>query len=273
MGIYLASNAASLNALNNLSNVTRNLSKSLERLSSGSKLNRASDGAASLLASENLRSQIRGSNVAMSNVQQGISMLQTADGALRQSYDVLQRMRELAIEGSSTTADGAALNAEFQELITELDNISDNTSYNGNSLLDGSIPGAGAFNIIIDANGTAYNISSAFADSDATALAVADDDVANAANAATALTAVDAAMSTLATRLADIGGHDNTLTRQLNTLSISMENMTAAESNIRNTDVAAEMSNLTRLQILQQASASALAQANQLPSIAMRFLQ
>lgn len=276
MPIYLASNLGSLSAQRNLNLSSSALNKSLERLSSGYKINRASDGAGSLLLSENLRSQIRGSDVAMSNVQQGLSMVQTADSSMQQIFNTLQSMREAAVaaaNGTQTAAQYTAAQNTVQQMATSIDSIAGKTVYNGTQLLMGSptvVIQAGSDN---NAN-SQLTISPAFAgNKDSTGLGVNGILISSQATAQAAITTIDTAIASLSNSLATVGGWENTLSAQLNTLSIVKENLTSAEANIRNTDVAAETANVTRLQILQQAGAYALAQANAMPSIALKLLQ
>lgn len=278
MGIFSGYNMASANALRNLSNVSSSLNKSLERLSSGYKLNRASDGSAELITSENLRAQIRGNQAAMSNVQQGLSMLNTADGALAGISDKIQRARELVITVSSDTAsteDQTAASNELTAIYAEIDSVTANTNYNDHVLLDGSIPTAGAFNIQVGANdGQQVDINSAFRDNSTAAagLNLQQTDLSSAANRTTALGEIDAALAEVNANRAVVGQHQGTLESQLDYLSVANENLSASESLIRNTDIAQETATLARLQIQQQASAAALAQANVLPSLLLQLL-
>ncbi|MBX2861318.1 MAG: hypothetical protein KTR14_08785 [Vampirovibrio sp.] len=276
MGLFLNSNAASINAQRNLFNVSNDLNKSLERLSSGFKINKASDGAANLVLSEDLRGQIRGTDAAISNVQQGVSILNTADGGLQQISGLLQRARELAVSASNgTVTDFTAFNDEYQEIRTAIDAVSTNTQFNGNVLLDGSLSGA-AFNIQTGPDsGDTINIAAAFADggiSGAVGTALATAAITNTTTASALIGNVDSAITALGTLISDVGGFGTQLANQLDGLTITKENLVSAEASIRNTDIAQETSNLTRLQVTQQAAASALSQANQLPSIALRLL-
>ncbi len=274
MSIYLNANISALNSVNNLNMATRKLNKSLERLSSGYKINRASDGPSSLLVSENLRSQIRGTDVAMSNVQQGLSMVQSADGAMQQITEHLQHMREIALAASNgtVTADQmAAYAADYAASRNTIDNIAANVKYGTTALLDGS---TGTINIQIGANsGDTFDVSGAFTTCTAAALGAATAALATAADAATLLGQVDAALAAVSTKLATVGTFENSLSDQLTYLGVAKENYTSAEANIRNTDVATETANVTRLQILQQAAAYSLSQANAMPSLALRLLQ
>ena len=270
MSIFLNTNSASINAQRNLANITMNLNKSLERLSSGYKINNASDGPAQLVISEGLRAQIRGSQAAITNVQQGISMANTAGSVQISSMDTLQRMREIAVEASNgTVTDFGAFTAEMTQLIAELDSNA-GAQYNSINIADGT---SGAINIQTGANnGDALDISGAFADIDATALGVNAVSVASNANASAAIATIDTAMSTLGATMAATGGMVSRLEGISNNLSIAVENLSASEASIRNTDIAQETATLTRLQITQQAAASALSQANLLPSIALSLL-
>ena len=144
MGLYINYNAASVNSMRNLNTTMASLNKSMERLSTGYKINRAGDGPSGLLLSEGLRAQIRGSQAAATNVQQGSSMINAADGAMQSTYSVLQRIREIAVSASTATANASSYQAEYLQLRSELDSISNNSTYNGRVLLDGSIAGGSA---------------------------------------------------------------------------------------------------------------------------------
>jgi len=275
MTIYLNSNATSLTNQRALNTVTGALNKSLQKLATGFKINSAGDGAGSLLASENLRSQIRGSDVAMGNVQQGLSMLQTADGAMQQIYEHLQSMRDITVAAKNagvTSNQYAAYKADYDAHITAINNIATNSSYNGNNLIGDTPLAAGTIQAGANAADT-IDVSGAFATNNASGLGIQTSTLGTAANASDLMADVDAALATLSNRMATLGGHESTLESQLNLLSIQKENYTSAEASIRNTDVAAETSKVTQLQIVQQAAAYALSQANQAPSIAMRLLQ
>lgn len=275
MTIYLNSNATSLANQHSLNSVTRSMNKSLEKLASGFKINKAGDGAGSLLASENLRSQIRGSDVAMTNVQHGLSMLQTADGGMQQIYEHLQGMRDITVAAANTgvtTAQYAAYKADFDAHITAINSIASNTTYGTTSLIGASPTTTGS--IQAGANSTdTISIVAAFTTNTASGLGVATSTLATVANATSLMNDIDTAMGTLSNRLATVGGLESSMESQLNLLSVKKENYTAAEASLRNTDVAAETSKVTQLQIVQQAAAFALAQANQAPSIAMKLLQ
>lgn len=271
MSLYLNTNTASISGQRHLSNITLNLNKSLARLSSGYKINNASDGPAGLVASELLRGQIRGSQAAINNVQQGISMTNAAGGVQQSSMDVLQRMREIAVEASNgTVTNFTPYVNEFTQLQAQLD-ANAATTYNGTDISDA----AAAVTLHVGPNAAnTLNISAAFGDIQATALAVdaGNANVASNAGAQAAVTSIDAAINTLGGIMATTGGMTNRLQGIANNLSITVENLSASEASIRNTDVAQETATLTRLQIMQQAAAASLAQANQMPAIALTLL-
>ena len=278
MPLVVNTNVASINAQRSLSNNVNSLSKSMEKLSSGYRINKAGDDAAGLTISENLRAQIRGSKKAIDNAQDGINVLNIADAALGSITNNLQRMRELSVQAgndTNSTASRTALKTEFDALATEITRISDSTNFNGVQLLDGTTasiniqlgPGSAAASNVL-------NIAS-FADIDATALGVATGatPLATNANAIATIALVDTAITTVNTRRSGIGAVSNRLETAVSNLMSSVENLSAAESRIRDVDVAAESSNLVRNQVLQQASAAMLSQANQQPSVALSLLK
>jgi flagellin len=275
MGMFLTNTGATINALRNFSINAEKLNKSLERLSSGYKINRAADGAASLLISENLRSQMRGYSVAITNSQQGLSMLQTADGALQQITDHLQKIREIAVAASNETTSTqqfAAYQADLQAELAAIDNIATNTKYGSHTLLDGSI--GASFNLQIGPNsGDTLDIAAAFTDNQVSTLGIDQNTLSAVADATTLLGQVDTALGKIAGNLAKIGQYENSVENQMNYLSIANENTSAAEASIRNTDVATEIANVARYQILQQAGAYALSQIMASASLAARLLQ
>lgn len=283
MPLVINTNVASINAQRNLGNNTNMLARSIERLSSGYRINRAGDDAAGLQISEKLRSQIQGSKKALDNVQDGSNVLNIADGALATITENLQRMRELSVQAANDTYDPtarAAIEQELDQLASEITRISDSTQFNGVSLLDGSINGSG--NMVLQVgfgNNSSQNIidvggTGAFADTDAAALGVDDAniDVTNNTNARNAINSIDTALNNVTTQRTFIGATINRLERAATNLSTQIENVSAAESRIRNVDVAAESAELVRNQILQQSSAAMLSQANQFPSIALQLL-
>jgi flagellin len=274
MTLSLGSNNNALTITRYLNSVNKQLSKSLERLATGYKLNHASDGAAAMMLSANLTSQIRGYEVASSNSQQGLSMLETADSALQEINNHLQTIRDIAVAASNSTTTAAqfsAYQAELQAALASIDSISTNTKFGTNVLLNGA-----AFNIQIGPNsGDTVDIKSAFTNnaSGAAGLGITQNTLASTANAATLLGQVDTALATANSNLATIGAFENRLSDQMTYLANAQSNTEASLMSIRDTDMAAETARVTRLQILQQAAAYALAQANTLPQLALTLLQ
>lgn len=269
-------NIGALNANRNININSANASKSMEKLSSGLKINRAGDDAAGLAISEKMRGQIRGLDQASSNAQDGISMIQTAEGALNETHSILQRMRELAVQSSSdtnTTADRAEIQKENAALITEIGRIATTTQFNGQNLLDGTGGTAGAFTLQIGANAT-QNMTVTFAKMDATSLGV--NAVAlgtDAATSSTAITTIDAAIKLVSDERATQGANQNRLEHTINNLGTASENLTAAESRIRDVDMAKEMATFSKNNILSQAAQAMMAQANQQPQQVLQLLR
>lgn len=289
MPLIINTNVSSLNAQRSLAKNTNNLQTSMERLSSGYRINRAGDDAAGLQLSENLRTQIRGSQMALANVQDGKNVLNIADGALSVMTSNLQRMRELAVQAANDTYDAtqrAAIKLEIDARADDITRISNATAFNGVALLDGNAVAA-AMTLQVGPNNVAANdvvtIGGAFAAaSDATTLGVPSDaefggvgpiQVDTAANARTTIGLLDTAIVTINTRRATVGSFVNQLESAEENLMISIENFQAAESRIRNVDIAAESARLTQNQILQQSSLAMLSQANQAPQLALQLLQ
>ncbi len=247
--------------------------KSMEKLSSGFRINRAGDDAAGLSISEKMRGQIRGLNQASRNAQDGISMIQTAEGALNESHAILQRVRELVVQGGSGTLDTddiAAVNAEITELNSELDGISTRTEFNGKALLDGTLDmdiqiGANAGQTVNIALATNMNAAGLTVD------AVAVDGTTGQFDTDIAL--VDAAITTVSETRSNFGAMQNRLEHTIKNLDNGSENLQAAESRIRDVDMAKEMMELTKQNILQQASQAMLAQANQAPQGVLQLLR
>ncbi len=263
-------NSMAINAYRNLSSNNIMLGKSLEKLSSGFRINRAADDASGLVISQGLRAQVSGLRQATRNAQDGISVVQTAEGALNEVHTMLNRMRDLAVQsantGSSDATAVAAAQAEIDELASEITRISDNTKFGQKALLDGTYNG----DFQIGANaGETLNIT--VADTDATALAVNALNVSTGAGAA--ITAVDAAIATVSATRGTLGAKQNRFESIINNLQVTTENLVASESRIRDTDMAAEMTNFTKGQILSQASTSMLAQANQVPQSVLALLR
>ncbi len=371
MALTIQNNIAAMNSYRNLSNTQNDMNSSLEKLSSGYRINRAADDAAGLAISEGLRSQIGGLTVAVRNAQDGISVVQTAEGALTETHDILQRMRDLSVQaandGALSTDAKANIQSEMDQLTSELDRIADTTSFNGTSLLDGSYSGTfqvganvgetisvsigtamsaaglGVDSIDVTAaasqevseidltaatapatstlvlNGTTFNVDLTGWDTGADAAAAEanfslvqgaiDDALASsdysadvdefgnitfssdvltgstafgtatttnatgASGADAAITAIDSAIATVSTTRADLGAVQNRFDHTINNLNVAVENLTASESRIRDTDMASEMVNFTSAQILSQAGTAMLAQAKSIPQGVLSLLQ
>jgi flagellin len=261
MGLRVNNNIAAFNAYRNLNVTDGAMGKSLEKLSSGLRINRAADDAAGLAISEGLRAQIGGLKVAVRNAQDGISVVQTAEGALTETHSILQRMRDLAVQASNDGAlsdtDKAKADLEFQALVEELDDIASLTTFNGIELLDGSY----TRNFQVGSN-AAEQLDVAIGDMSSATLLGGVLDIGTEATAQAALTALDAAIETVSTERAGLGAVQNRLEHKINNLNTNVENLTASESRIRDTDMALEMVSFTRSQILSQAGTAMLAQAN-----------
>ncbi|MEO5983842.1 MAG: flagellin, partial [Pedococcus sp.] len=251
MGLQINTNVAAMNAYRNLSSTQNTMSTSLERLSSGLRINRAADDAAGLAISEKLRSQSNGLNQATANAQDGISLIQTAEGALNETHSILQRMRTLAVQSANdtnTAEDRGNIQKEVTQLNLELDRISGNTEFNGQKLLDGTGGTAGKFTFQIGANATQTTEVDLSTKQDAATLAVNNIDLSTSAGSAAALTSIDAAIKSVSGSRADLGAVQNRLQHTINSLSVAAENASAAESRIRDTDMAKEMTSFTRSQ-------------------------
>lgn len=272
MGLRVNTNIAAMTAQRNLSSVSSRLSGNFSRLSSGLRIATAADDAAGLGISERMRGQIRSLAVASRNAQDGVSLAQTAEGALQEVNNNLNRMRELAIQsanGTLTTADRATLDTEFQALITEIDRVSSQTSFNGVALLDGSLT---ALDLQVGTS-AGETISVTLNDMTATALSINGEDVTSAGNASSVLGVIDTAIDQVTTARGALGAAQNRLTSSIASILNTRENLSAAESRIRDVDVALETADLTRNSILQQAAVSVLAQANTQPQLALSLLQ
>ena len=276
MGLRINTNTASLNAQRNLSGSKLGLDKSLERLSSGYRINRAGDDAAGLAISENLKAQIRGLKQASRNAQDGVSLVQVAEGALNEISSILIRLRELAVQAASDTigpVERQFLNVEYDQLVSEIDRIADGTEFNGTQLLSGTGSildfQVGTRN---DPNIDRISFDASKADSNAAALGVNLTSVADKASAQNSLSAIDSAIVSVSAMRADFGAIQNRLQSTISNLAVSMENMSAANSRIRDVDVAEETAELTRNNILLNAGTSVLAQANQTSNVALGLL-
>jgi flagellin len=266
-------NIAAFNAYRNLSVTSGAQAKSLEKLSSGFRINRAADDAAGLVNSESLRAQVSGLKVANRNAQDAISLVQTAEGAQTEVHSVLQRMRELALHAANTGANDTAASdadvAELKQLATQLDEIANQTQYGANKLLTGGTTGTAlVFQVGANAGQTAGVTIKGTKSGD---LGVNFNT--GTFNAQSALASIDAAISTVSTNRAELGAFQNRMESTVRNNSVAIENLSAAESRIRDTDMADEMVKFTRHQILSQAGTAMLAQANQVPQSVLSLLR
>ncbi|MCL5049665.1 MAG: flagellin FliC [Firmicutes bacterium] len=293
MSLYVNTNVSSLNAQRQLMTSSNGLNTAFERLSSGSRINSAADDAAGLQITNRMTSQINGLNQAVRNANDGISVAQTAEGAMQETTNMLQRMRELVVQadnGINSEADLTAIHEEINEIVVEIDRIAGTTQFSGTNLLDGSYDKS----FLVGANGneservginignmTAAELlgaanAAAFDPADASASGV----IANGAldvraagfSSEDTLTAIDAAIATVGSERATLGATQNRLQSTISNLSNISENVSGARSRIMDTDFAAETANLTKFQITQQASTSILAQANARPQAALSLL-
>ncbi len=276
MGLRINQNAAAVNSYRNLNVTDGQMSKSLEKLSSGFRINRAADDAAGLAISEKLRGQVRGLDAASANAQNAISLIQTAEGALNETTAILQRMRELTVQaanGTNVDADRSAIKTEIDQLSAEITRIAGTTEFNTQKLINGDKTAAGlTFQIGANA-GQVLNVT--IGDMDAAALSVGSGSliVTNAGTASTTLAAIDTAISTVSSQRASLGAVQNRLEHTVKNLNVASENLAASESRIRDTDMAKEMMSFTRSQILTQAGTAMLAQANQAPQGVLSLLR
>jgi flagellin len=275
MSIVIQTNVASLSAQKNLSMTQQRLADSFNRLSSGFRINSAADDAAGLAISESMKMQIRSFSVAERNANDAISMAQTAEGSLGEVSGILGRMRELAMQGSNgslQTGDRSYLDTEFQALKSEISRIQDVTSFNNVTLL-GKTTAAVSFQVGIGTS-TSDKITVTFGNLDLTALLTTNVKVSGTAGKSDAArTAIDNALSKISTARANYGAAMNRLTITTSNLQTSRTNISAANSRIRDVDVAEETAQLSRQQVLAQAGASVLAQANQTPQLALALLR
>ncbi len=262
MGLRVNSNVASINAQRNLVNSTGNLQKSLQRLSSGLRITRAADDAAGLAISEGFRADIRSLAQSQRNANDGISFLQVGEGALNEVSAILIRQRELAIQAANGTLGSSerdTLNNEYADLLSEIDRIAAVTSFNGTQMLVGG--GDTTFQIGVDATSN-DRVTISSVNARATSIGINATTISTVASARTALGLLDSAISQVASLRASFGTVQNRLESAIRSLAVSQENVSAAESRIRDVDFASETAELTRNQVLQQAGISVLAQAN-----------
>ncbi len=280
MALRINYNYESVASQRNLSTSQSNYGRAIEQLSSGLRINKAADDAAGLAVSEKLKNQVRGLNQAQRNAQDGISLLQTAEGALNETHSLLGRMRELAVQSANDTlsnSDRLHIQDEVNQLLSEVDRIASSTQFNKISLLDGSA----AVALHIGANKeTGVNdneIAVAIAASDTTSLAIdtlgTTATITTQSGANSAISALDAAIENISTSRGKIGAYQNRLESTINSLGVASENAGAANSRIRDADVAQSVSEMVRNQILQQSTMAVLAQANQAPQMALQLLK
>ncbi|MEM6732498.1 MAG: flagellin [Myxococcota bacterium] len=276
MAFSIMTNTASIGAQRKLQNTTMKQSASIQRLASGFRINQAADDAAGLAISSRLTAQLRGLKQAERNANDGISMIQTAEGALGEINGMLSRMRELAVQSANGGTLGAQergfLNQEFQDLEAEIERIVDVTEFNGQSLIDGSLSGAGVSFQVGIFNTAADRIALSIDNSDATTLGIDTLALDTEGNSQAAITALDTAINTISSSRANLGTKQNRLNVTVSNLGSVFENLSAANSRIQDVNVAEESAALTRSQILAQAGTTVLAQANQLPSLALSLL-
>ena len=264
-------NINAMNANRNLGTNVNALGKSTEKLSSGLRINRAGDDAAGLSISEKMRAQINGLDQASTNSEDAISMIQTAEGALNETHSILQRMRTLAVQSANDTnvsADRTALQAEITELNAELTRINDTTQFNQQYMFKNTV----TVKFQVGAN-SGENISQSFTKVDATTLGVGTVSIATQTGADTAIGTINTAIETVSKQRSELGAKQNRLEHTIANLDNANENLTAAESRIRDVDMASEMMKFSTSNILQQAAQSMLAQANQQPSQVLQLLQ
>lgn len=276
MGLRISTNVASLNAQKNLVGTQRGLNQSLARLSSGYRINQAADDAAGLAISENLRGQIRGLRQAHRNANDGISLVQVAEGGLNEVSNMIIRLRELAVQASSDTigdTERKFLDVEYQQLKSEIQRVTEVTKFNGRDLLNGT---GGVIDIQVGTNNDpfkdriSFNASAANASLDA--LGLSAESLAEKTTAQTSMDVLDRALVSVNAIRANFGAMQNRLQSTAANIAISDENLSAANSRIRDADIAAESAELTRNNILLQAGVSVLGQANNMSNVALKLL-
>jgi flagellin len=274
MSLRINQNIAALNGYRNLTVSDGQMAKSLEKLSSGFRINRAADDAAGLVKSEGLRAQVKGNQQAVRNAQDGVSFVQTAEGALNEVHAILQRMRELAVDASNTaTTDGKAQQAEVTDLLSEINAIGTSTTFGGSA----SIFSASAVNFQVGANAsdtlsvTVGTLTTATIGGGTGSVDVSSVNLSTGASAA--ITTIDNAIKALSSQRATLGADQNRFEHRIASLNVAVENLSASESRIRDTDMASEMANFTRSQVLTQAGTAMLAQANASPQGVLQLLR
>lgn len=270
MGLRINTNVSALNAARTLQRSTLSLNKSLQRLSSGLRINQAADDAAGLAIAEGFRSVVRGSQVSQRNAQDGVSLVQTAEGALSETTNILQRIRELAVQasnGTQSTNNRTALHTEVRQLLAQIDDIALDTQFNGINVLSSSQTvtlQTGAF--------TSQTLNVSVQGAKTSDLKVSPVAVSTYVLAVSAISTIDNALQSVNSLRSTLGAFQNRLEFTINTLAIQEENSAAAESVIRDADIAQETIQFTRNQILVSAGTSVLAQANVTPQTALQLL-
>jgi len=275
MALVINTNVASINAQRNMMRTQNSLNTSLSRLSSGMRITAAKDDAAGLAISEKLKAQIRGLSQSERNANDGISLVQTAEGALNEVSGALVRMRELAVQASTGTLgdeERGYLNNEFSALMTEIDRIANVTEFNGKYLLNGAASTGVSFQVGLNNVAANDRISVSIGATSATSLSINTQSISAASKAQNSLSALDDAIKSVSGTRGDLGAVQNRLQITVNNLSTQRENISAANSRIRDVDVADETVSMTRSQILMQAGVAVLAQSNQLPSMALSLI-
>jgi flagellin len=279
MGLRIATNVSSLTAQRHLSNTRRLLDQSLERLSSGYRINRAGDDAAGLAISEKLRAKTRGLIQAQRNASDGISLIQVAEGGLNEVQNILVRLRELGVQAASDTIgkeERRYLDEEFANLKEEIDRIANVTEFNGTVLLDGT---GGSLDFQVNTGGLnllgvdRITFNAFKSDVNTDKLGLDDLGVATKVDAQRSLNIIDGAIEKVSSTRGELGAIENRLSSTIRNLSVSVENLSAANSRIKDVDIASETSELTKNSIMTQAGVSVLAQANSVPQMALQLLQ
>ena len=275
MSLFVQTNVASMVAQSHLNQTQQALSMNFAKLSSGYRINSAADDAAGLGISKSMNAQVRSLAVAERNASDGISMAQTADGAAEQIHGILTRMRELAVQGTNgtlSTGDSTNLNTEFQANLAEIDRIAQVTTFNGRNLLAGTAASV-TFQVGINNVAAADRMNINFGGADVTGLSMTGAAVDSVANARTAIGTLDTAISTLSTLREGWGSATNRLTTAVSNLQSMQSNLSASLSRIRDVDIASETASMSRNQVLSQAGAAVLGQANQAPQLALSLLR
>jgi flagellin len=277
MGLRINTNITAMNAHRLLGINDSNLGKSLQKLSSGLRINQASDDAAGLAIAEKFKSQVMGLNQATANSSDAINMLQTAEGGLNETQVILQRMRELAVQGANdtlTVSDRNNITDELQALSKEIDRIAATTQFNSHVLLDGGTASTSGFTFQVGANCNQFlNVVISTANAEALGVLFTQISVDNASSASATICNLDDALAKVSAMRSKLGANINRLEHTVANLNVQAENMAASESRIRDLDMAKEASNLTRNQILSHSSQAMLSQANQQPQSVLSLLR